>query len=207
MTETTRGRGRPRDPAKQTAVLDAARELFIQRGADATMEQVIAHAGVSRTTLYAYFPDKGALIEAMFARESRRIVSEAFAEEALHLPLEEALTGFGERFVAFLSDPEMLAFERLIAAFAAAHPTLAPRFFAAGPGRAQQILRRIVDQARDRGELVIDDVEAAVSDLIGLWQGFRRVEQSFGQRAPYAGDELRRFVARAVTMFLKLYRR
>ena len=200
-----RARGRPRDPAKQTAILDAARELFVQYGPEATMEQVITQAKVSRTTLYAKFPDKGALIEAMFARESHRLVSEAFAEEALNIPLEQALTGFGERFVAFLSDPETLAFERLIAAFAKAHPTLAPRFFAAGPGRAYDILRRILAQACDQGEIVVDDIDAAVSDLIGLWQGFRRVEQNFGQRPPYEGDELHRVVVRCVAMFLKMY--
>ncbi len=198
-------RGRPRDPAKQVALLDAARELFLQHGPEATMEQVLAHAKVSRTTLYANFPDKGALIEAMFARESHRIVSDEFAAESLTLPLDQALAGFGERFVGFLSDPETLAFERLIAQLAAAHPTLAPRFFAAGPGRAHDILRRIVAQARDRGDLAVDDVDAAVSDLIGLWQGFRRVELSFGQRAPYQGDELQRFVTRCVAMFFRMY--
>lgn len=198
-------RGRPRDPAKQVALLDAARELFLQHGPEATMDQMVAHAKVSRTTLYANFPDKGALIEAMFARESRRIVSEEFAAASLSIPLEQALTGFGERFVSFLSNPETLSFERLIASFAAAHPTLAPRFFAAGPGRAHDILRRIIAQACDRGEIAVDDLDAAVSDLIGLWQGFRRVEQSFGQRPPYQGDELQRFVARCVAMFFRMY--
>ena len=207
MTEETapRARGRPRDPAKHTALMDAPRDLIVPHGPDVTMEHVLAHPKVSRTTLYANFPDKGALIEAMFARESRRIVSEAFAEEALNIPLREALTGFGERFVAFLSDPQTLAFERLIAAFAKAHPTLAPRFFAAGPGRAYDVLRAILAQASDRGEIAVDDLNAAVSDLIGLWQGFRRVEQSFGQRPPYQGDELQKVVARCVAMFLKMY--
>ena len=60
-------------------------------------------------------------------------------------------------------------------------------------------------QGCDRGQLAVDGVDDAVSDLIGLWQGFRRLELSFGQRAPYQGDELQRFVARCVTMFLRLY--
>ena len=67
--ERAPARGRPRNPAKQVALLDAARALFLEHGPEATMEQVIARAGVSRTTLYANFPNKGALIEAMFARE------------------------------------------------------------------------------------------------------------------------------------------
>ena len=92
------------------------------------------------------------------------------------------------------------------AVFAKAHPTLAPRFFAAGPGRAYDVLRRILAQACDRGEIVVDDLDAAVSDLTGLWQGFRRIEQNFGQRPPHQGDELKRVVARCVATFLKMVR-
>lgn len=51
--------GRPRDPAKRTALLNAARELFLERGSDAVgMEHVFARAGVSRATLYSNFRDK-----------------------------------------------------------------------------------------------------------------------------------------------------
>ena len=141
-------RGRPRDPAKRDALLDAARELFLRDGPDATMEQVIAQAQVSRTTLYANYPDKAALLEAMFARESSRIVSEEFANTPLTVGVEEALTTFGERLLGFLSDPAMMAFERLIPLVKTPTPTLAARFFAAGPGRAHGILRHLVEQGR-----------------------------------------------------------
>lgn len=169
------------------------------------MEQVIAQARVSRTTLYSNYPDKVALLEAMFARESRRIVSEEFANASLAVGVEEALTRFGERVLGFLSDREMMAFERLIPLVANAYPTLAARFFAAGPGRAHGILCRLVEQGCDRGELVVENVEEAVSDLFGLWQGFRRIQLSFGQTRPPVGDELRHHVTRCTRQFMRLY--
>ena len=198
-------RGRPRDPAKQEALLDAARQLFLTYGPDLTMEQVIAEARVSRTTLYGNYPDKVALLEAMFARESRRIVSEEFANAPLTIGIEETLTRFGEGLLGFLSHPDMLGFERLIPLVANAYPTLAARFFAAGPGRAHDILCRLVEQGREQGELVVDNAEEAASDLLGLWQGFLRIQISFGQAPPPVGTVLRRHVTRGVQQFMRLY--
>lgn len=47
------GRGRPRDPAADTAVLRAALELFVEHGIEgASFEQIAKRAGVARTTVY-----------------------------------------------------------------------------------------------------------------------------------------------------------
>ncbi|MGR4863150.1 TetR/AcrR family transcriptional regulator [Caulobacter sp. LARHSG274] len=61
--------GRPtvaRSEVIQQALLDAARELFLTVGFDATpMETVAAEAGVSKSTLYARYPTKEALMKAV----------------------------------------------------------------------------------------------------------------------------------------------
>ena len=149
------------------------------------MEQVIAYAKLSRTTIYSNFPDKGALIEAMFAREPRRIVSEEFAEASLALLLEQALTGFGERFVSLLSDPETLALERLIALVADAHPTLAP-----GSSQPAPVLRTGCCA-------VLSPKPATRASLPSM--------TSTRQRPPHQGDELQRFEAHCAMMFLRIY--
>jgi TetR/AcrR family transcriptional repressor of mexJK operon len=57
---STLGRG------KRDAVLDAAVELLLQHGYDgASMDAVAAHAGVSKTTVYAHFEDKLELFKAV----------------------------------------------------------------------------------------------------------------------------------------------
>jgi len=47
------GRGRPRDPAADKAILRAALELFVEHGIEgASFEQISRRAGVARTTVY-----------------------------------------------------------------------------------------------------------------------------------------------------------
>lgn len=59
--------------ATREAILDAAESVFAREGTrGGRMEQVAARAGVSVGTLYNYFEDRGALVEALVA--SRRAV-------------------------------------------------------------------------------------------------------------------------------------
>src|SRR6185437_11527321 len=54
---TTPARGRPRDPQRRQAVLDAALALIAEVGYDRTTVDAIAHrAGVSKPTLYRRWP-------------------------------------------------------------------------------------------------------------------------------------------------------
>jgi AcrR family transcriptional regulator len=56
-------RGRPRDPAVDTAILTAALELFIAQGISAmSMEQIAKRAGVGKPTLYRRWSTKEALV-------------------------------------------------------------------------------------------------------------------------------------------------
>jgi len=58
-----------RSPGRIEAILDAAQALFLAQGLRATsMEAIAARAGVAKPTLYAYFPDKPAIFEALVDR-------------------------------------------------------------------------------------------------------------------------------------------
>lgn len=63
------GVGRPRDPAIDRAILEAAVRLFAERGFDGlTLEHVAETAGVARTTVYRRWSSKEALISAAIAQ-------------------------------------------------------------------------------------------------------------------------------------------
>ena len=60
-------RGRPRDPRTRTAILTAARALLDKGGLTAvTIEAIAAKAGVSRPTIYRYWPNAPAVAMAAF---------------------------------------------------------------------------------------------------------------------------------------------
>jgi len=64
-------RGRPRDPRTRAAILSAARVLLERGGLTAvTIEAIAAKAGVSRPTIYRYWPNAPAVAMAAFLEAS-----------------------------------------------------------------------------------------------------------------------------------------
>src|SRR5215510_15636179 len=84
---------RPGDPPRplrrdaernRQRILRAASEVFTTRGVEATLDDVAHHAGVGVGTVYRRFPDKEALIEALF--EERLGTMVGLAEQGLANP-------------------------------------------------------------------------------------------------------------------------
>jgi AcrR family transcriptional regulator len=74
-------------------ILDAAATVFAERGLDVSFDDIAAAAGVGVGTVYRRFPDKDALIEALFEAKIREIHDLAVAALAVEDPWE-ALAGF-----------------------------------------------------------------------------------------------------------------
>ncbi len=89
-------------------ILDAARELFAERGLGVTLNDIAHHAGVGVATVYRRFPDKDELVEGLF--EQRFADLEALAETALADPDPwHGLIGFLEGSSEFQSADRGLA--------------------------------------------------------------------------------------------------
>ncbi len=81
-------------------ILDAAREVLGESGADASMEEIAARAGVGIGTVYRKFASKDALIDELLRLATDELI--AAAERALARPggqgLEELLRALGRSF-------------------------------------------------------------------------------------------------------------
>jgi AcrR family transcriptional regulator len=55
-------------------ILDAAEELFAERGLSVTLNEIAHHAGVGVGTVYRRFPDKAKLIDGLFERHLEELV-------------------------------------------------------------------------------------------------------------------------------------
>lgn len=68
------------------AVLDAASELFAQRGDNVQMEEIAARAGLGVGTLYRHFADKQALLAAIIGRRFQAMTTVARSADELEDP-------------------------------------------------------------------------------------------------------------------------
>jgi AcrR family transcriptional regulator len=83
--------------AAATVILEAAEEVAAARGLEATSTAAIAErAGVAVGTLYNYFPDREALLEALFKLRRDALLPRlvAAAEATAALPFEERLRAY-----------------------------------------------------------------------------------------------------------------
>lgn len=202
---SVRPRGRPKDAAKREAVLDAARDLFLAQGADATMDGIAAKAGVAKATLYANFADKGALAAAVLSREVERSFVVDDTNDRSDASFEDRLIAFGIRYLTFMNGRQVSRWNSLIASSGELHSELPGKLFAAGPGRLQALLAELIEQGRACGEVIVDDSAELAGNLTGLWLGFEGLKISLLAREPYDAEEIRNRAIKGVRLFLRLH--
>jgi TetR/AcrR family transcriptional regulator, mexJK operon transcriptional repressor len=166
--------GRPPDPRKVEAILDASWDMFLTLGFSAvSIEAVAAQSGVSRVTLYKHFPDKGALFEAAVLRATKQIEAQQQtpSSDRAESPLDVRLIRFGVALMRFLGSPTAVSFYSVLAGELRHHPKIARAFYDLGPGRTLRNLTLILQDAVKRSEIDIPSPERAAEQLVGLWQG------------------------------------
>jgi AcrR family transcriptional regulator len=116
----TRSPGRPRSEEARKAILLSTLELLEQSGfADLSIESIAAHAGVGKTTVYRWWPNKAGLVMDAFvsvAEEELRYLPTGPAEKAIREQMKRWTMVFGGplgRIIAAVigagqSQPEML---------------------------------------------------------------------------------------------------
>ena len=196
-------KGRPADPVKREAVLDAATRAFFAQGyAATTIEGVAADAGVSKVTVYNRFGDKRSLFAAAVERECEKVRGQLTLDEGQG-PLRERLQRFGRAMHAFVFSAQMTAFERRIAAETEADPEMGLAFLEAGPRRMKQGLAEMLDRANARGELACPDTNLGAELLAGMIKGMADLERRFTGTVDEARAERR--IDEAVELFLCAY--
>jgi AcrR family transcriptional regulator len=91
-------------------VLTAAREAFAEGGESTALEEIARRAGVGIGTLYRHFPNRQALLEALYVGEVEEMCRSA-AEQLDGSDPWEALNGWFERFIAYIGTKRALAAE------------------------------------------------------------------------------------------------
>lgn len=153
--------GRPRSEATRLAILDAAADLALSGECVPTIDAVASRAGVSRTTIYKWWPSSAAVLaEGLLERFHESI------EFDDTLPVRQAVTMQVDALVRLLHDTPAGALLRQLLAATASDDTLrsamVERWLAPRRERAAHHLERGVAQGAVRADV---DVELVVDVL------------------------------------------
>ncbi len=123
-------------------LVQAAREAFAEHGTDTSLEEIARRAGVGIGTLYRRFPNRTALLEAVYVDEIQSVCDRAygFAEK---LEPFDALAAWLRSFVGYSISKKSLAGELTVAL-----------------GKNSEFFTACKVNVREAGELLLDAAKA-----------------------------------------------
>lgn len=194
-------RWRRRKEARPAEILGAALECFAEHGFAATrLEDVARRAGVTKGTLYLYFPNKEELFKAVVRQtlvpNIERAGALVNAAEPAPLLLEKLLRALAELALSPAS-----AIPKIVIAEAGNFPDLARFYREQVVERGLAIFRRVLSTGIERGEFRPVDIDNAARCLVAplllamLWRhSLGRLETPAFDPEALCRTELRLFI-------------
>ncbi|NHB75881.1 TetR/AcrR family transcriptional regulator [Rhodobacter calidifons] len=188
---------------RERAILDAALKVFAAQGyTGASMDAVAAEAGVTKPTLYSYFPSKESLFQAMMLGK-RDVMLDVFEHPSGDMVAD--LLVFAWAYADTVMRPEMLSLARLIIGEVQRFPEIGRAYQASGPDHLLRGIMRYLDSQRRAGRLAFDDAELAAQDLWGLILSAPRTQALYMPDALPDRATLHRYITNGLRVFLKAY--
>jgi TetR/AcrR family transcriptional regulator len=175
-----------RKEARPGELLDAALDLFVEKGFAATRsEEVAARAGVSKGTLFLYFPSK----EELFKAVVRENMSGRFAEWEGEFAAFDGSTAELIRYCLRIwweriGATRASGITKLMISEARNFPELATFYQQEVIRPGMDLMRRILQRGVDRGEFAPMDLEYGVYALVAPMIFLIMMKHSLGACAP-----------------------
>jgi AcrR family transcriptional regulator len=202
----------PADPGikkgrKFDQVLQGARTVFMQDGFEgANVDDIAKTAGVSKATLYSYFPDKRMLFAEVARMESTRQADAAFeVTSGLDCTPETVLHEAGSRLIDFFTSDFGLSMYRMCVSESSRFPELGKHFYASGPLLVRDRLAEFLTEAIDKGDLDIPDVDLAADQFAELCKASFFPRVICGVQSDFTAEETARILDSAIEMFMARY--
>lgn len=187
-------------------VLQGARKVFLAEGFDAAnMDHVAKASGVSKATLYSYFPDKESLFTVVVQTECALQAEQAMQQIDQGAPPAEVLRGAAQHLLGFMTSEFGQRMFRMCVVGAERFPALGHAFYESGPLVVRQKLSEYFEAADARGDLRISDVALAADQFAELCKADIFPKILFGVQTSFAPQELTRVIDSAVEVFLARY--
>jgi AcrR family transcriptional regulator len=151
-------------------ILEAALAVFAERGlAAARLDDIAKRAGLSKGTIYLYFPNKEELFREVVRTSVIAFIARAEASFESQPDARHALDAWTEGYWRWLRSPTFPVMHRLMSADLTSFPDLAAFYATEVIERAQRLVRGILERGMDEGVFRRMDPQVASRMLSALF--------------------------------------
>ncbi|MFQ6546372.1 TetR/AcrR family transcriptional regulator [Aestuariibius sp. 2305UL40-4] len=187
-------------------VLEGARTVFMADGFEgASVDDIAKTAGVSKATLYSYFPDKKLLFMEVARLECLRMAENY--DQVLHegSDVRIALKSMGMDLMTLITSDFGLNVFRICVAESDRFPELGRQFFENGPMKVRAMTIDYLDQQIAAGKLKIKDCALAADQFAEMCKADIFPCMVFGIDQKPSKDRIEHIVDEAVETFMARY--
>jgi TetR/AcrR family transcriptional repressor of mexJK operon len=190
---------------RRAAIVALARGMFLEHGyAGTSMSSIAQSLGGSKGTLWAHFPSKEALFEAVMDEATTAFRADLDAILDGGTEPRATLAAFGHKLMAKLVSPGSVSLQRLIVAEAERFPALGSIFYDRGPRRMLESIGRYLDGEMREGRLRSANPQQAAIQFVNLLQMPQQLKV-WNAPVQIDGDALIAHGAAAIEVFLRAY--
>jgi AcrR family transcriptional regulator len=194
---------RPLSRKKYLAIVEAARQVFLECGFTASSVDVIAEtANVSKRTIYKHFEDKKSLFSAVVQILCREVVPGSIdALDTNTSDPRDTLVNLGVHFLTQIYTPEQIELYRIVVSEAKRFPELG-EMMNKRVVRTERFAQHYLEDLQKSGIIEMPCPDIAASQFFGLLKTNVQLKLLFGTRKRITKREIRRISECCVDIFL-----
>jgi Transcriptional regulator len=204
VTQNSRSRrGRPANEALGQTIVDAAYELFVELGFQATtLDKVAQRAKISKLSIYRHFENKEALFSAAIADRCHQFAPQVFSE-SVDGTAEDQLMAVGSSLLRILLSPDVRSVEAMVMADKTNQKSLSKLHYEGGPAYVIAQIEALLRQLHARAVLDVPDPLGSARLFAALFKGSDLlIIARFDEPRAEDNREIESYCRSAVKMFI-----
>lgn len=197
-------RGRPVNEALGQTIIEAASELFVELGFQATtLDKVAQRAKISKLSIYRHFENKEALFSAAIVAGCHQLFAPQVFLEGVDGSVEDQLMAVGTLLLRTLLRPDVSSIEAMVMADKTNQKSLSKLHYEAGPAHVIAQIEVLLRQFQEKGLLEVPDPLRSARLFAALFKGSDLlIIARFDEARAGDDNEIESYCRSAVGMFI-----
>jgi AcrR family transcriptional regulator len=197
-------RGRPVNEALSQTIVEAASELFVEFGFQATtLDKVAQRAKISKLSIYRHFENKEALFSAAIVAGCHQLFAPQALLEGVEGSVEDQLMVVGSLLLHTLLRPDVSSVEAMVMADKTNQKSLSKLHYEAGPAHVIAQIEALLRQLHAKALLNVPDPLQSARLFAALFKGSDLlIIARFDEVKAEDENEIESYCRSAVAMFI-----